>query len=125
MNEGASGQGDTPVSTFLVERYWPGVSSRTLEAAVARGVQSANEMRHGGTRIQYLRSTLLPADETVFCLFEALTAADVAELNERAEIPFDRIVETVALVPEVLSLGVAAERGGIVGPSTAGQGGRS
>jgi Protein of unknown function (DUF4242) len=100
VSKGASGESKGSASTFLVERYWPGVSSAGLEAAVARGRRSAVEMRRAGTRIRYLRSTLVPAEETVYCLFEAIGATDVRELNERAAIPFDRIVEAVSLVPE-------------------------
>jgi hypothetical protein len=56
-------------------------------------------MRRKGRQIRYLGSTLVSADETVFCLFEAEAPLDVAELNEQAGIPFDRIVAAVALVP--------------------------
>ena len=88
------------VSTFVVERYWPGVSAASLEAAVSRGGRSAAEMRREGRHVRYLHSTLVPADETVFCFFEAAERQDVLELNERADLPFDRIVEAVTLAPE-------------------------
>lgn len=88
-----------PVSTFVAERYWPGVSATSHEAATARGGRSAEEMRREGRRIHYVQSTLVPADETVFCFFEADDLQDVVELNERAGLSFDRIVEAVTLAP--------------------------
>lgn len=88
-----------PVSTFVAERYWPGVSAALLEAAVARGDRSAEKMRCEGRRIHYVHSTLVPADETVFCFFEAAELQDVVELNKRAGLLFDRIVEAVTLTP--------------------------
>jgi len=99
VSNGAFGDSGRASSTFLVERYWPGVSSTTLEAAVARGRRSAAEMSLAGRRIRYLRSTLVPDEETVYCLFEAVGSDAVRELNERAAIPFDRIVEAVSFDP--------------------------
>ena len=52
-------------------------------------------MRREGKRIAYVRSTLVPDQETVFSLVEADSTALVAELNERASIPTDRISEAV------------------------------
>jgi hypothetical protein len=89
-----------PISTFVVERYWAGISAASLEAAVSRGGRSATQMRREGTYIRYVSSTLVPADETVFCFFEAADLQDVIELNERSDLPFDRIVEAVTLTPE-------------------------
>lgn len=89
-----------PVSTFVAERYWPGVSAASLEAAVSRSNRSAKEMRREGRHIRYVRSTLVPADETVFCFFEAADLQEVVELNERAELSFDRIVEAVTLAAD-------------------------
>src|SRR5262249_44008344 len=98
MGQHGSG-GPQPLATFLVERYWPGVSPEQLEEAVARGTRSVRAMRRRGRPIRYLRSTLIPDDETVLCLFEAASSADVAEVNRGAGMPFDRIVDAVTLVP--------------------------
>jgi hypothetical protein len=96
----ARGERDEQLSTFLVERYWPGVRRQELEAAIARAARAVQKMRRDGTAIRHLRSTLVPADETVLCLFGAVAPGDVAELNRQAEFPFDRIVEVVALPTE-------------------------
>jgi hypothetical protein len=82
-------------STYLVERYWPGVSVEQHEAALARSRGAAEEMRSEGKQIEHVRSTLVPQQETVFCLFEAESSAVVAELNERARFRYDRIDHAV------------------------------
>ena len=52
-------------------------------------------MRLEGKEIEHVRSTLVPEQETVFCIFEAESPALVAELNERADFRYDRIDEAV------------------------------
>jgi hypothetical protein len=86
--------------TFLVERYWPDVTSEVLAAALERGRRVQLEMASEGRYVSHLRTTLISGDEAVFSLFEATSAEDVAELNRRAAIPFDRIVEAVAIEPQ-------------------------
>jgi hypothetical protein len=87
---------------FLVERYWPGVSEGELAAALARSVDSAESMSREGRPVRHVRTTLVPADEAVLSIFEAGSAEDVAELNTRAAIPFDRIAEAVSVETEDL-----------------------
>lgn len=85
------------LTTYLVERYWPGISQAELAAAVGRGRRSAATMRRQGKQIRYLQATLVPEQETVLCLMEAESVDLVAELNRRARIPYDRIAEAVAV----------------------------
>jgi hypothetical protein len=47
--------------------------------------------------VRYLGSTIVPGDEACFCQFEGPSEAAVAEANTRAGVPFDRIVEAVAV----------------------------
>lgn len=79
-------------STFLVERYWPGITHELLAAAIARGELEAGDPTRVGGRVRRLGSVLLAADEVVFCLFTADSADAVAEVNDRARFPYDRIV---------------------------------
>jgi hypothetical protein len=78
-------------STYFVERYWPGTTADAHAAAVARGRRTAAAMRREGQDIEYVKSTLVPEQETVFCLFEAVSEELVAELNDRARFHYDRI----------------------------------
>jgi len=48
-------------------------------------------MRSEGKQVEHVRSTLVPEQETVFCIFEATSEELVAELNERADFRYDRI----------------------------------
>jgi hypothetical protein len=84
-------------ATFLVERYWPGITAETLAAAISRGQRAADELTREGRTVRYVLCTFVPGDEAVLCLWEAASAEEVAEANERAEFPFDRIVEAVPL----------------------------
>lgn len=88
-----------PIRIFLAERYRAGTS-----AAVARREWQAAELVAGdlsreGRPVTLLGSLLVPIDETVFSLFEAGSAADVAAVGERTAQPYDRISEAVAMTP--------------------------
>ena len=50
-----------------------------------------------GTAVRYLRSILIPGDETCLHLVEADSAEHVAEAFEQAGLAADRIVEAVDL----------------------------
>jgi Nickel responsive protein SCO4226-like len=77
---------------YLVECYWPGVSADKVAAAVERAEQAAGELRSQGRELHFVGSILVPADETVFCLFDG-QEADVRAVSEKAGVPFERILE--------------------------------
>ena len=79
---------------YLVECYWPGVSADKLAAAVERVERAADELRGQGRSLRFLGSILVPADETVFCLFDG-EEADVRAVSEKAGVPFERILESL------------------------------
>jgi hypothetical protein len=64
---------------FALELY----VSRTDTAAVGRNVERARRAA-AGTTVRYLRSILLPEDETCFLFFEASSAAALGEVADRA-----------------------------------------
>lgn len=78
-------------TTFLVERYWPGVDEETLRAALPRLEQAAGTLTRGGRPVDHIGSLLMPADEVVFSVIRADSEAIVRELNRRADLPVDRI----------------------------------
>jgi len=88
------------VLSFLVERYWPGVTSEKLERAVARMRDAADALSREGTQVRYVRSTLMPADEVVLSYFEAPSRGVVEEANRRTGIRFDRITEATDVAEE-------------------------
>lgn len=83
--------------TYLVERYWPGVTSELLLEALNRGRQVMEEMSAEGTRVSDLNSTLIPDEEVVFSVYQAPSVDAVRQFNERAGIPVSRIVEAIVI----------------------------
>jgi Protein of unknown function (DUF4242) len=81
---------------YLVECYWPGVSAGKVAAAVERAEQAAGELRSHGRSVHVLGSILVPADETVFCLFDG-EEADVRAVSEKAGVPFERVLESLCI----------------------------
>ena len=81
--------------TFLVEHYWPGVTAADFAAAAGQVRATAARVEAEGRSIRYLHSTLIPEDESAFCVLEADDAALIAETYERAGVRFERIVEAV------------------------------
>jgi hypothetical protein len=82
---------------FVVERYLPGLDRDALMQSLERLEPAAGAMREEGVLVRYLGSTIVPEDEGCFCHFEAPSAEAVAEINERAGLPFHRIVSAVAV----------------------------
>lgn len=78
--------------TFIVERHLPGISEEQLVAAATRAKRTTAQMTEEGTPIRYLFSNFIPGEERCFCLFEGPTVDAVRRANERAQIPFERIL---------------------------------
>jgi hypothetical protein len=92
------------VPTYLVERYWPGVTSELLLEALNRGRQVMEEMRAEGTDIRAVSCILIPSEEVAFSVYEGPSAAAVRLLNERAGILVSRIVEVIRVTDNQGSL---------------------
>jgi hypothetical protein len=88
------------VPTYLVERYWPGVTIERLLAALERGRRVIEEMSGEGTPIREVSCTLIPDEEVVFSLYEGPSAIAVGQLNQRADIPISRIVEAIPVTQD-------------------------
>lgn len=82
--------------SYLVECYWPGVSEASLATAARRVRLAAAELRRHGHDVAFLSSILVPADETVFCLFEGCET-DVRAVSEQAGMPFERVLESLRI----------------------------
>jgi hypothetical protein len=92
---------DDPSSVFLVERYLPAAAAGNLASSVARAAQLCALSAESGSasKVQYLHSAYLPAEDTCFCLFRAATAEAVRALNDEASFALDRISAAVQLYP--------------------------
>jgi hypothetical protein len=82
--------------SYLVEWYWPGVSAEKLAASTKRVRDRASALRRQGGNVTFLGSILVPADESVFCLFDGVEA-DVRAASEQAGVPFERILESLRI----------------------------
>jgi hypothetical protein len=85
------------VETFMIERYLPGMGCAALRDAVGRAAAEAVAMTEEGTPVRYLGSTFVPGEEACFCRFEACDADAVRQANERAGLPYWRIVNAVLI----------------------------
>jgi hypothetical protein len=80
---------------FLVERYWPGVTSADVR------VMDEQLARLSGADATFVASTLVPDDEVVFFEFRAVDDAAVLTLAGRAGLPCDRLVSAERRVMEL------------------------
>jgi hypothetical protein len=87
------------MAVYLVERDLPGVTMDQLAAAQKRAIQVGMDLTAQGREVRYIRSMFVPGDCRCMCLFEAPNPEHVREANEKAEIPFTRIVVAADLTP--------------------------
>jgi muconolactone delta-isomerase len=84
---------------YMVERDLQGITMDQLAAAQKRAIDTGRELTAKGQNVRYIRSTFVPGEARCMCLFEAPDPQNVRELNEKAQIPFSRIVEAMDLTP--------------------------
>ena len=92
--------------TYLVERFLRDLTSDQLRdfarAARRAAGETAGETAGKGPAVRYLRSVFVPGEKRCYCLFEAPSAAAVRKANERAELPFERVIEAVQVSADEL-----------------------
>ena len=76
---------------YLVEHYRPGLDVSQLTSAIARVRAAVVEMERTGEPMHYVSSTIVPSDESFYCVIEAATEEDVRGAYARVGIPFERI----------------------------------
>ena len=82
------------MTSFLVEAYTP--TAADLSEIEARARLASVELQREGKPVRYVRSILIPGDETCLHLFQAPSVGAVREASERAGFSPQRIVEAVA-----------------------------
>ena len=87
------------MSVFMVERDLKGISMEDLGGAQKVAIAEAEKMRGEGSKIGYIRSTFAPDDGRCMCLFDGESATQVQELNDRAGLPYTRVVAAMDLTP--------------------------
>ena len=83
-------------NVYLVEHYAPGLTVDGLGCWAARVRETAVAMGREGRAVRYLRSTIVPADEALLCVFEAGSEELVREAYSRAGVPFERLSVAIA-----------------------------
>ncbi len=87
------------MSVYMADRNLPGITMEQLAAAQRAAIETSARFRVEGKPVRYIRSIFLPGESHVMCLFEAPSADLVKEVNQAAQIPFDRIVPVLELTP--------------------------
>ncbi|MBA3365822.1 MAG: hypothetical protein H0U03_08565 [Actinobacteria bacterium] len=91
---------DRRTSSYVAECYWPGVTEASMAAAGDRARAAAADLRGEGHDIEYRGSIFMPDDETVLYLVDSTSSDAVRDMASRAEVPWERVVESIALVPD-------------------------
>ena len=76
------------------------VESYATDAAVEEARARARLTAELGTGVRYVRTTYLPADETLFHSFEAPSPAVLRRAARRAALRYERILESVERAAE-------------------------
>jgi hypothetical protein len=84
---------------YLVERYLSAADSAELEAAVGRLIHECHATLDTAAPVHYLYSTLVPAEDTCFCVFRAGSSDAVRAVNLAARFGFDRISNARVMLP--------------------------
>jgi hypothetical protein len=76
---------------YLVEHYRPGLDVSQLTSAIDRVRKTVAEMEHAGAPVHYVSSTIVPSDESFYCVIQAAAEQDVRDAYARAGVPFERV----------------------------------
>ena len=77
--------------TYLVEQYRPGLTVDTFKQWATKIRATAAAMEREGKSVRYVRSAIVPGDESLLCVVEAATEELVRETYARAGLPFERL----------------------------------
>jgi hypothetical protein len=86
-----------PISTFLVEGYWPHVRVEQFSDAAQRLVESVDGLRREGFLIRQVAGTLVPGDEAALWIVQGPSVEVVELAYARAGVSIDRIVRAIEL----------------------------
>jgi uncharacterized protein DUF4242 len=87
------------MSVFMVDRHLPGITLEQLADAQRAAIDTSTRFTAEGKAVRYIRSTWVPGDSRVMCLFEGAEAELVKQVNDAAGIPYTRVVEARDLTP--------------------------
>ena len=83
------------MKSYVVELTMTAVGQDGLGLAAEQARVAAEQLTREGVPVRYVRSILIPGDETCFLVFEGSSAQAVGEASRRAALGYGRIVEAV------------------------------
>jgi hypothetical protein len=83
----------------LLESYVPGLDEWTAAAITSRVQSGVRQLVKEGKALRWLRSFALVGEETYLCVVAAIDADEAVEVNVRARIGCDHVVEVVTFDP--------------------------
>jgi hypothetical protein len=78
--------------SYVAECFWPDLHQDVVDEAAER----VRESVAGLAGVELTGTILMPDDEVVFFLFDGGSAEAVREACERAQLPYERVVESVS-----------------------------
>lgn len=87
------------MTMYLADRFLPGMTLEQFRAIQWAEAEMSQRYAAEGKTVRYVRSILLRSESRCLCLFEASTAKLVQEVNEAAQLPFNRIIEVMDCTP--------------------------
>jgi hypothetical protein len=91
-----------PSKTYVVECYLPGVDDRALQRAADATAGQVRRLGPAAADVEYLGALLMAVDEVVLHAFRASDPELVRRVSAAAGLSFDRIVESVEILPAAL-----------------------
>ena len=84
---------------FVAVRSLPGITPEELQGAGAGIASCAAGMQTEGRDVKWLRSFFLPETSQTYCYVEAPTLGVIVDPNQRAGLPYERLVEVAQMTP--------------------------
>jgi len=84
---------------YMVERDLPGIQMDQLAAAQKAAIATSDQFTAEGKPVRYIRTTFVPGEAHCMCLFEAANPDLVKQVNDKAQIPYTRVIEALDLTP--------------------------
>jgi hypothetical protein len=84
---------------YLVERYLCAADLADLAAAVSRLADACRATYGTPGHVEHVISTVVPAEDTCFCVFRAASRSAVEAVNRTARFSYDRICGAELFAP--------------------------
>jgi len=92
-----------PSKTWVVECYVPGVDDAAVRGSADRAATAVRALGGREAGIEYLGALLMAVDEVVLHAFRAADTSLVQRASEAADLGFDRVIESVEVLPMPLT----------------------